>query len=105
MIVDYTYEEKILNDEADAQILSNEEEIGDENEAVISRDGPGCKVMKINNMFDSNHRGVGIRTSNATFSGTQGVPNLNIQSPSKQLLFKDSMKKVQNEVEKNIKNS
>merc|ERR1719329_29267 len=56
-------------------------------------------------MFDSNHRGVGIRTSNATFSGTQGVPNLNIQSPSKQLLFKDSMKKVQNEVEKNIKNS
>ena len=41
MIVDQSYEEKILNDEADAQILSNEEEIGDENEAVISRDGPG----------------------------------------------------------------
>lgn len=41
MIVDQSYEERILNDEADAQILSNEEEIGDENEAVISRDGPG----------------------------------------------------------------
>jgi hypothetical protein len=61
--------------------------------------------MKINNMFDNNHKGVGIRNSNATHSGTQGVPNLNIQSPSKQLLFKDSFKKINNDLEKTIKNS
>lgn len=56
-------------------------------------------------MFDSNHKGVGIRSSSQTYSGTQGVPNLNIQSPSKQLLFKDSLKKVNDNIEKTVKNS